>query len=90
MNLVQKNLGQMGLSQLMDELIATGLPKPQIKHFLEADPHGNGSIMDQITAQLTNNLAEGMGVKSKDMTAQDVQKIKQSPATGVSTKPIED
>lgn len=90
MNLVQQNLGQMGLSQLMDELIATGIPKPHIKQFLETDPHGNGSIMDQITAQLTNNLAEGMGVKDKEMTAQDVQRIKSNPSSGVSTKPIED
>lgn len=79
----------MGFSQLMDELIATGIDKKHIKLFLENNPNGRGSILDQITAELTNNLAEGMGVKSKDMTADDVQKIRMSPSQGVSEKPID-
>lgn len=87
--LVQANLGQVGLGQLMDTLIATGIPKPKIKLFLDADPQGKGSIMDQIMAGLTNNLAEGMGVKESEMTSQDVRRIRLNPTSKVSTKPIE-
>ncbi len=87
--LVQANLGTMGLSQLMDTLIATGVPKPRIYKFLNADPRHKGSMMDQITAQLTNNLAEGIGVKGRDMTPIDVKTIRSNPKSGVSTKPID-
>lgn len=73
----------------MDTLIATGIPKPKIKLFLDADPQGKGSVMDQIMAGLTNNLAEGMGVKENEMTSQDVRRIRLSPTSGASTKPIE-
>jgi hypothetical protein len=73
----------------MDTLIATGIPKAKIKLFLNADPQGKGSVMDQITAGLTNNLAEGMGVKDAEITSQDVRKIRLNPTSRVSTKPIE-
>ncbi len=87
---VQKSLGKTGLGQLMDELIATGIPKPKIKKFLENDPRGKGSIMDQILAELTNNLASGIGVKQSDMNAEAVKKIRENPKFGSSTKPIKD
>lgn len=73
----------------MDILIATGIDKPKIKHFLAANPHGEGSIMDQITARLTTNLAEAMGVKKNVVTPQDVEMIRQNPEYGASTKPID-
>jgi|APSaa5957512535_1039671.scaffolds.fasta_scaffold70207_2 hypothetical protein len=88
-DLVQKNMGKMGMGQLMDILISTGIDKPRIKFFLEADAQGKGSIMDQITATLTNNLAEGIGVKGKDMTPDDVKKLRNNPTQAASTKPIE-
>ena len=80
----------MGLGQLMDELIASGIAKSKIKRFLEADPQGKGSIMDQLLAELTNNLAEGMGVKNSDMKAEDVRHIRDNPTYGVSTKPLKE
>lgn len=86
---VQKSKGEVGFSQLMDELIATEISRDHIKVFLQSDPHGKGSILDQITAQLTNDLAQGMGVKDKDMTPDDVRRIRNTPSSGVSTKPIE-
>lgn len=86
---VHVNLGRMGLSQLIDTLIATGIEKQKVKRFLETDLHGKGSVLDQITAQLTNNLAEGIGVKESDMTSEDVKKIRENPIHGASSKPIE-
>ena len=32
-----------------DLCIETGLPREQIEAFMNADPHGNGSVKDQIT-----------------------------------------
>lgn len=88
-DLVNENLGRVGLGQLMDILIETGIDKKRIKQFLEANPHGKGSIMDQITAHLTTDLAEGLGVKKKDVTPEDVRKIRENPVYGVSTKPVD-
>lgn len=80
----------MGIGQLMDELIATGISKAKIKRFLESDPKGSGSIMDQLIARLTNNLAEGIGVKNSDMKAEDVKRIRDQPVYGASAKAIKD
>lgn len=88
--LVQSKMGAMGLGQLMDELIATGIPKQKIKRFLESDLKGTGSVMDQVIAQLTNNLAEGIGVKDSDMKAEDVRRIRDHPVHGASTKAIKE
>lgn len=87
--LVKANLGQMGFGELLDTLIATGIDKNRVQMFLKANPHGKGSILDQITAQLTNNLAEGMGVKRQDMTAEDVQRIRNQPVGLASSKPLD-
>lgn len=89
-DLVRANMGQTGLGQLMDILIATGIPKPKIKRFLESDPQGKGSIMDQILAHLTNNLAEGIGVKDSEMKPEDVKRIRENPTFGASTKQIKE
>lgn len=87
--MVQANLGKTGLGQLIDVLIATGIDKAHVRLFLENNPHGKGSMLDQITAQLTNNLAEGIGVKECDMTVQDVQRLRQGPMTSASNKAID-
>ena len=73
----------------MDELIATGIAKDRIKRFLEADPYGKGSLMDQIMAGLTNNLASGIGVKGAEMSPEDVKRIRENPQYGASIKPID-
>ena len=86
---VQLHMGKMGLSQLMDELIATGIPRARILKFLTADPYDKGSLMDQILAQLSNNLAEGIGVKGQGMSPADVKRIRANPTFGASNKPIE-
>lgn len=84
---VKKNIGLLGLGQMMDELIATGIDKKQILNFLKQDPVGKGSFMDQITAELTNNLASGMGVRKEILTAADVKRIREQPLHGASAKP---
>lgn len=73
----------------MDALIATGIDKHKIRKFLETDVKGNGSILDQILAGLTNNLAEGIGVKGRGMTPNDVREIREKPRCGVSNRPID-
>lgn len=87
-NVVQQNLGTTGFSELIDRLIATGIDKAHVKFFLEANPRGQGSILDQIIAQLTNNLAEGMGVKENEMSASDVRRIREEPIGVASHKPL--
>lgn len=89
-DIVRKSAGSVGLSELIDRLIATGVEKSHVKIFLESNKHGQGSMLDQITAALTNNLAQGIGVKEKDMTARDVMQIRENPAGVASHKPLDD
>jgi hypothetical protein len=86
--IVQINLGRVGLSQMIDELLATGIDKGKVQRFLQNDSSDKGSILDQITAQLTNHLAEGIGVKECDMSSADVKRLRQNPQSGVSDKPL--
>jgi len=86
---VKENLGKVGLTQLIDALLQTGIAKENVKVFLEVDQPGRGSVLDQITAALTNDLATGIGVKECDMSALDVQRIRKNPVFGSSTKPID-
>lgn len=87
--IVKENLGKVGLTGLIDSLLKTGIRKEKVKLFLEADQPGRGSVLDQITAALTNDLASGIGVKECDMSALDVRRIRQNPVFGSSTKPID-
>ena len=45
--------------------------------FLHADPDGKGSIQDQVTAEMTTELMNVMGM-SGSQTAQEVKRIRTS------------
>lgn len=79
----------MGFSELIDSLIDTGIQKDKVQQFLKADPHGKGSILDQVTAQLTNDLAKGMGVSQGALQTEDVKRIRENPTGFASQKPLD-
>jgi len=60
---------------MFDSLMATGVPRPAIERFLDADPNGQGSVRDQIVADMTNQLLETLGQRSRQSVA-DVQRIR--------------
>jgi hypothetical protein len=86
--IVQDSVGKVGFSELIDALLATGLPKERVQTFLTTPSGTRGSVLDQITAALTNNLAEGMGVKEGSMLAEDVRRIRENPLGLASSKPL--
>lgn len=81
--------GQIGLLQFLDICIETGLPREKIEAFLNADPHGNGSVKDQITADMSTELLGAMGIRVQQ-TAQDVKLLRQKGTwQGMDEKPQE-
>ena len=62
--------------QFLDLFIETGLSREKIEAFMNADPHGYGSVKDQITADMSTELLAAMGISVKQ-TAQDVKQLRQ-------------
>jgi len=69
--------GRVGYGEFLDGLEATGVPKEKIWLFLKADPDGKGSIQDQITAEMTTQLMNVMGLGGQQ-TASEVKRIRES------------
>lgn len=67
--------GQVGFSELLDRLEETGVPPEKIMRFLKANPDGRGSVRDRLTADMTNELLQIMGINERQ-TADDVQRIR--------------
>jgi hypothetical protein len=70
-----------GYRDLLDRLLATDVSNEKIEKFLDADVDGQGSINDQITARMTNEVMASLGQPSQ-MTATDVKKVRQDIAEG--------
>src|SRR5689334_7984225 len=74
---VEELRGGAGYGEFLDGLAATGVPKEKIMVFLKADPEGKGSIQDQVTAEMTSELMQVMGLKGKQ-SAENVKGIRRS------------
>lgn len=68
--------GQVGYGEFLDGLERTGVPKEKIMAFLKADPDGQGSIRDRVTAEMASELMAVMGLKGSQ-TPQDVKRIRE-------------
>lgn len=73
---VEELRGRVGYGELLDGLEATGVSKEKIMAFMTADPHGQGSIRDQVTAEMTTELMKVMGM-SGSQTPQGVRRIRE-------------
>ncbi len=76
--------GDVGLSELLDRFIATGIPRAKIETVLASDPDGQGILRDQITADMSNRLLAAMGVAGRQ-TAADVKRLREQGGGGAST-----
>jgi hypothetical protein len=74
---VQELRGKVGFGQFLDGLEQTGVAKEKILTFLQADPDGKGSIQDQVTAEMTTELMNVMGISGRQ-TPQEVKRIRTS------------
>lgn len=70
-----------GYREILDTLLATGVPTTRIESFLDKDLNGQGSINDQLTARMTNQVMGSLGQPSQ-MTSVDVKKVRQEIAEG--------
>jgi len=66
-----------GFGQFLDGLERTGVAKEKLVKFLHADPDGKGSVQDQVTAEMTTELMNVMGMSGRQ-TAQEVKRIRTS------------
>ena len=67
--------GRAGYGEFLDGLERTGVAKEKIVKFLKADPYGNGSIQDQVTAEMTTELMKIMGIGDRQ-TVGEVKRIR--------------
>ena len=74
---VEELRGRVGYGEFLDGLERTGVAKEKILVFLKADPHGTGSVQDQVTAEMTSELMKVMGIAGRQ-TAQEVKRIRGS------------
>jgi hypothetical protein len=61
--------------QFLDGLEQTGVSKEKILIFLQADPDGKGSVQDQVTAEITTELMNVMGMSGRQ-TPEEVKRIR--------------
>ena len=69
--------GKVGFGEFLDGLEKTGVARQKIMTFLKADPDGQGSVQDQVTAEMTTELMKVMGI-SGQQTAEGVKRIRHS------------
>jgi hypothetical protein len=74
---VQELRGKVGFGQFLEGLEQTGVAKEKILTFLQADPDGKGSVQDQVTAEMTTELMNVMGISGRQ-TPQEVKRIRTS------------
>jgi hypothetical protein len=63
------------MATMFDCLVATAVSRHTIERFLDADPNGQGSVRDQIAADMTNQLLEALGQRARQGVV-DVQRIR--------------
>ena len=68
--------GQVGYGEFLDGLAETGVAKEKILVFLKADPDGKGSVQDRVTAEMTSELMQVMGLKGSQ-SAGDIKRVRE-------------
>lgn len=73
--------GRVGYGDFLSGLEETGVAPEKIMVFLRADPDRKGSIQDQVTAQMANELLAVMGVRERQ-SPEDVKRIRETSEKG--------
>ncbi len=79
--IIKKSPSSFGYRELLDQLLATDVPSKKIENFLDTDIDGTGSLNDQITARMTNQVMTSLGQPSQ-MTSKDVKQVRQDIKEG--------
>jgi hypothetical protein len=72
---VEELRGKVSFGQFLDGLERTGVAKDKLMKFLQADPDGKGSVQDQVTAEMTSELMNVMGISGRQTVA-EVKRIR--------------
>jgi hypothetical protein len=64
------------MGTMMDVFMASGVPRPKVEKFFDADLNGAGTVRDQIAADMTNQLLGALGQRGRQ-TAGDVKRIRE-------------
>ena len=80
---------EIGLSPLLDLLVASDIPRAKIEAALRWDPDGGGALRDRITADMANRVLADMGV-TPTQTPADVRRLRASGAGASTTRPADD
>jgi len=78
---VEELRGRVGYGEFLNGLEKTGVVPEKIMVFLKADPEGRGSIQDQVTAEMTNELLSVMGIRERQKP-EDVKRIRRTTEKG--------
>lgn len=70
-----------GYREWLDTLLATGVDPQKIEKYLDADVDGRGSVNDQMTARMTNQIMDSLGTPS-NLSGKDVLKVREDIAAG--------
>ena len=73
--------GKVGYGEFLSGLEETGVSPNKIMVFLKADPEGKGSVQDQVTAEMANELLTVMGIPERQKP-EDVKRIRRSTEKG--------
>ncbi|MFQ5542178.1 MAG: hypothetical protein ACE5E2_05055 [Candidatus Binatia bacterium] len=73
--------GRVGYGEFLNGLEETGVSPQKIMAFLKADPDGKGSLQDQVTAEMANELLTVMGIRERQ-TPEDVKRIRKTTKIG--------
>jgi len=87
--LYEQHRGDLGLSQLLDLFIATGITRAKIEAALASDPDGRGALRDRIAADMANRVLADMGVTSQQ-TAAGVKRLRVGGGAASTTRPAGD
>ncbi len=74
---VEELRGRVGYGEFLSGLEQTGVSPNKIMVFLKADPDGKGSIQDQVTADMANELLTVMGIPERQKP-EDVKRIRRT------------
>lgn len=80
-NVMKQAPASFGYREMLEKLLATNVPNEKIENFLDKDIDGRGSLNDQLTARMTNEVMTSLGQPSH-MTATSVKQVKKDIAEG--------
>jgi hypothetical protein len=82
---VERSAGQVGWTELIDNLAAKGLRKGEVDRVLDAEIDGAPTLRDWLTSRMANELMRSLGMPGRQ-SPQDVQRVRMGLASSTRGK----